>query len=95
VSSLKEPVGIVFSDELGGLSKESTESEGQELPLRKAGEHKSCVLSEVTAAADGIEVLEQVPRREAQDGGLVSTDSEEQEKTTGSQQQSSSEIGSF
>ena len=27
--SLKEPVGIVFSDELGGLSKESTESEGQ------------------------------------------------------------------
>ena len=66
-----------------------------ELPLRKAGEHKSCVLSEVTAAADGIEVLEQVPRREAQDGGLVSTDSEEQEKTTGSQQQSSSEVGSF
>jgi len=29
VSSLKEPVGIVFSDELGGLSKKSTESEGQ------------------------------------------------------------------
>ena len=53
------------------------------------------MLSEVTAAADGIEVLEQVPRREAQDGGLVSTDSEEQEKTTGSQQQSSSEVGSF
>jgi len=66
-----------------------------ELPSRKAGEHKSCVLSEVTAAADGIEVLEQVTRREAQDGGLVSTDSEEQEKTTGSQQQSSSEVGSF
>jgi len=66
-----------------------------ELPSRKAGEHKSRVLSEVTAAADGIEVLEQVPRREAQDGGLVSTDSEEQEKTTGSQQQSSSEVGSF
>ena len=66
-----------------------------ELPSRKAGEHKSRVLSEVTAAADGIEVLEQVTRREAQDGGLVSTDSEEQEKTTGSQQQSSSEVGSF
>ena len=66
-----------------------------ELPSRKAGEHKSRVLSEVTAAADGIEVLEQVTRRETQDGGLVSTDSEEQEKTTGSQQQSSSEVGSF
>jgi alpha-1,4-galacturonosyltransferase len=66
-----------------------------ESPSRKAGEHKSRVLSEVTAAADGIEVLEQVTRREAQDGGLVSTDSEEQEKTTGSQQQSSSEVGSF
>jgi len=53
------------------------------------------VLSEVTAAADGMEVIGQVTRREAQDGGLVSTDSEEQEKTTGSQQQSSSEVGSF
>jgi hypothetical protein len=29
VSSLKEPVGIVFSEELGGLAKESTESDGQ------------------------------------------------------------------
>ena len=29
MSSLKEPVSIVFSEELGGLSKESTESEGQ------------------------------------------------------------------
>jgi len=53
------------------------------------------VLSEVTAAADGIEVIEQVTRREAQDGGLVSAVSEEQVKTTGSQQQSSSEVGSF
>ncbi|CAL5011668.1 unnamed protein product [Urochloa decumbens] len=109
VSSLKEPVGVVFSEglgglakestgsgvvfseELGGLAKESTGSEGQELPSRKAGEHKSRVLSEVTAAADGTEVIEQVTRREAQDGGLASAVSDEQEKTTGSQQQSSSE----
>ncbi|CAL5007069.1 unnamed protein product [Urochloa decumbens] len=109
VSSLKEPVGVVFSEglgglakestgssvvfseELGGLAKESTRSEGQELPSRKAGEHKSRVLSEVTAAADGTEVIEQVTRREAQDGGLASAVSDEQEKTTGSQQQSSSE----
>jgi alpha-1,4-galacturonosyltransferase len=53
------------------------------------------VLSEVTAAADGTEVIEQVTRREAQDGGLVSAVSEEHEKTTGSQQQSSSEVGRF
>ena len=66
-----------------------------ELPSRKAGEHKSRVLSEVTAAADGMEVIGQVTRREAQDGGLVSAVSEEQVKTTGSQQQSSSEVGSF
>ncbi|CAN6331452.1 unnamed protein product [Urochloa humidicola] len=82
VSSLKEPVGVVFS--------ESTRSEGQELPSRKVGEHKSRVLSEVTAAADGTEVIEQVTRREAQDGGWASAVSDEQEKTTGSQQQLSS-----
>nr|CAB3482690.1 unnamed protein product [Digitaria exilis] len=92
VSSLKEPVGVVFSEELGGLVKESSESDGQELSLRKAGEHKSRMLSEVTAAADGTEVIEQVTRRqEAQDGDSASAFSEEKEKTTGSQQKLSSE----
>lgn len=94
VSSLKEPVGIVFSEEL-------TESKSQDLPLTKAGEHKSRVLSEVTVAADDTalkadEVIEQVTTLEAQDGGLVKGAgvSDEQEKNIGSQQQSSSEESS-
>lgn len=94
VSSLKEPVGIVFSEEL-------TESKSQDLPLTKVGEHKSRVLSEVTVAADDTalkadEVIEQVTTLEAQDGGLVKGAgvSDEQEKNIGSQQQSSSEESS-
>ncbi|CAD6244898.1 unnamed protein product [Miscanthus lutarioriparius] len=94
VSSLKEPVGIVFSEEL-------TESKSQDLPLTKVGEHKSRVLSEVTVAADGTalkanEVIKQVTTLEAQDGGLVKGAgvSDEQEKNIGSQQQSSSEESS-
>ncbi|CAD6265598.1 unnamed protein product [Miscanthus lutarioriparius] len=94
VSSLKEPVGIVFSEEL-------TESKSQDLPLTKVGEHKSRVLSEVTVAADGTtlkadEVIKQVTTLEGQDGGLVKGAgiSDEQEKNMGSQQHSSSEESS-
>ncbi|EES13695.1 hypothetical protein BDA96_07G112100 [Sorghum bicolor] len=94
VSSLKEPVGIVFSEEL-------TESKSQDLPLTKVGEHKSRMLSEVTVAADGTtlkadEVIEQVTTLEPQDGSLVKGAgiSDEQEKNIGSQQQSSSEESS-
>ncbi|XP_062192339.1 probable galacturonosyltransferase 4 [Phragmites australis] len=96
VSSLKEPVGVVFSEELGELAKESTESESQELPLRKAGEHKNRVLSEATAVADRAELkdeeaIEQVTTREGRDVGSARGVSDEQEQTAGSQQQSSSE----
>nr|ACG33522.1 transferase, transferring glycosyl groups [Zea mays] len=94
VSSLKEPVDIVFSEEL-------TESKSQELRLPKVGAHKSRVLSEVTVADDGTsskdnEVIEQVITLEAQDGGLVKGAgvSDEQEKNIGSLQQSSSEESS-
>ncbi|KAL6593308.1 hypothetical protein ACP70R_049061 [Stipagrostis hirtigluma subsp. patula] len=83
-SSLKEPVGVV-------LPEESTEYGSKELPLKKAGEHKNRVLSEVRVTADGTgsgdeELIEQVTRKEGQDGA-----SDEQDKTTGSQGQSSSE----
>lgn len=94
VSSLKEPVDIVFSEEL-------TESKSQELRLPKVGAHKSRVLSEVTVADDDTsskdnEVIEQVITLEAQDGGLVKGAgvSDEQEKNIGSLQQSSSEESS-
>lgn len=94
VSSLKEPVDIVFSEEL-------TESKSQELRLPKVGAHKSRVLSEVTVADDDTsskdnEVIEQVITLEAQDGGLVkgASVSDEQEKNIGSLQQSSSEESS-
>lgn len=94
VSSLKEPVDIVFSEEL-------TESKSQELRLPKVGVHKSRVLSEVTVADDDTsskvnEVIEQVITLEAQDGGLVKGAgvSDEQEKNIGSLQQSSSEESS-
>ncbi|TVU06620.1 hypothetical protein EJB05_49844 [Eragrostis curvula] len=96
VSSLKEPVGVVFSEEGGELAKESSESESQELPSRKVGEHKNRVLSEVSTAADvsglkDVGVIEQVTAREGQDGSSARSASDEQEKTAGSHQQSSSE----
>ncbi|KAL6894910.1 hypothetical protein ACP4OV_007530 [Aristida adscensionis] len=80
-SSLKEPVGVVFSEEL-------IESESPELPLRKPGEHKNRVLSEVTATADGTgskgeELIEQVTKGDGQDDK-----SNGQDKTSESQQQS-------
>ncbi|KAJ1259829.1 hypothetical protein BS78_10G185900 [Paspalum vaginatum] len=95
VTSLKQPVGVVLSEELGDPGKESTESKIRELPLRKAREHKSRVLAEVTVAADGTalkddEVIEQVTKREAHDDGLEKgVGISDEEKTTRSQQQSS------
>ncbi|WVZ79471.1 hypothetical protein U9M48_027045 [Paspalum notatum var. saurae] len=96
-NSLKQSVDVLLSEELGETGKESTESKIQELPLRKAQEHRSRVLAEVTLAADGTtlkddEVIEQVTTREAHDGGLEKgvAMSDDEEKTTRSQQQSSS-----
>jgi alpha-1,4-galacturonosyltransferase len=66
-----------------------------ELPLRKAGEHKSRVLSEVTVAADGTEKIELVTRREAHHGGSVSADLDENKKTIRSEEQSSSKVSGF
>ncbi|KAK3123195.1 hypothetical protein QOZ80_8AG0625950 [Eleusine coracana subsp. coracana] len=95
VSSLKEPVGIVFAEERGELAKESSESDGRELPLSKGGEHKNRVLSEVKGAADVSElkdggVIKQVTTG-GKDGGSARSASDGREKTSGSRQQSSSE----
>ncbi|GJN12799.1 hypothetical protein PR202_ga31112 [Eleusine coracana subsp. coracana] len=97
VSSLKEPVGIVFAEERGELAKESSESDGRELPLSKGGEHKNRVLSEVKGAADVSElkdggVIKQVTTG-GKDGGSARSASDGREKTSGSRQQSSSEVG--
>ncbi|KQJ96035.1 probable galacturonosyltransferase 4 isoform X1 [Brachypodium distachyon] len=96
VSSLKEPVGVVFSEEPRDLSNESIESKDQESTPRKKANR---ALSEVTAAdgagskEDGL--IDQVTRQEGQDGSLVSSSIDQQEKATGSQQQSSSEASSL
>ncbi|KAG8047033.1 hypothetical protein GUJ93_ZPchr0008g13462 [Zizania palustris] len=99
VSSLKEPVGIVFSEDSRGSASKSTESDSQELPLRKAGEHKNRVLSEVTAAdgarSKGEGLIEQVTSQEGQDDGSGRGSSHQQETTTASQQKSVSEAGSL
>jgi alpha-1,4-galacturonosyltransferase len=68
--------------------------------LWKEGDHKNRVLSEVRVATDGSElkdegVIEQVTTREGQDGGFARNASDEQQKTSRSQQQSSSEVGGF
>lgn len=96
VSSLKEPVGVVFSEEPRDLSNESIESKDQESTPRKKANR---ALSEVTAAdgagskEDGL--IDQVTRQEGQDGSLVRSSIDQQEKATGSQQQSSSEASSL
>lgn len=64
-----------------------------ELPSRKDEEHKNRVLSEATAA-DGAGskkegLIEQVTSLEGQDAGSTRGSLDEQEKATGSQQQSS------
>ncbi|KQJ96036.1 probable galacturonosyltransferase 4 isoform X2 [Brachypodium distachyon] len=74
VSSLKEPVGVVFSEEPRDLSNESIESKDQESTPRKKANR---ALSEVTAAdgagskEDGL--IDQVTRQEGQDGSLASS----------------------
>ena len=55
------------------------------------------MLSEITsgngaALKMGGDLIDQVARRKAQDGGLVAGSMDQQEKHTGSQQQSSSEV---
>ncbi|KAM3412359.1 hypothetical protein ACQJBY_003827 [Aegilops geniculata] len=92
LSSLKEPVGDVLVEEPLHLANDSIESADQELlPGKKANR----VLSETTsgdgAVLKGGDLIDQVTRRTAQDGGLATGSMDQQEKHTGSQQQSSSE----
>lgn len=70
-----------------------------ELPLTKTGEHKNRVLSEVRAAADGSGlkdggVIKQVTT-EGEHGSSARSVSAEGEKTSGSHQKSSSEVGNL
>ncbi|KAF6997262.1 hypothetical protein CFC21_013505 [Triticum aestivum] len=92
LSSLKEPVGDVLVEEPLHVANDLIESADQELP---PGRKANRVLSETTsgdgAVLKGGDLIDQVTRRTAQDGGLVTGSMDQQEKHTGSQQQSSSE----
>ncbi|KAL5230693.1 hypothetical protein ABZP36_029469 [Zizania latifolia] len=99
VSSLKEPVGVVFSEDSRESASTSTESDGQELPLRKAGEHMNRVLSEVTAAdaarSKDEGLIEQVTSQEGQDDGSERGSFDQQETAAATQQKSVSEVSSL
>ncbi|KAM3299709.1 hypothetical protein ACQJBY_040954 [Aegilops geniculata] len=92
LSSLKEPVGAVLVEEPLHLANDSIESADQELPL---GKRANRVLSETTSGDDAVskggDLIDQVTGRKAQHGGLATGSMDQQEKHTGSQQQSSSE----
>ncbi|XP_006660049.2 probable galacturonosyltransferase 4 [Oryza brachyantha] len=97
VSSLKEPVGIVFSEESRESGSKSTEPE---LLLMKAGEHKNRVLSEATAAdgarSEDEDLIEQVTSREGEgDDGSTRVSLDQQQTTMASQQRSVSEVSSL
>ncbi|XP_048549989.1 probable galacturonosyltransferase 4 [Triticum urartu] len=92
LSSLKESVGAVLVEEPPHLANDSIESADQEL---LPGKRANRVLSETTsgdgAVLKGGDLIDQVTRRTAEDGGLATGSMDKQEKHTGSQQQSSSE----
>uniref|UniRef100_M8BMT9 Hexosyltransferase n=1 Tax=Aegilops tauschii TaxID=37682 RepID=M8BMT9_AEGTA len=96
LSSLKEPVGDVLVEEPLHVANDLIESADQEL---LPGKRANRVLSETTsgdgAVLKGGDLIDQVTRRTAQDGGLVTGSMDQQEKHTGSQQQSSSEVASW
>uniref|UniRef100_A0A0D9X6Q2 Hexosyltransferase n=1 Tax=Leersia perrieri TaxID=77586 RepID=A0A0D9X6Q2_9ORYZ len=99
VSFMKEPVGVVFSEESRESASKLTEPDSQEFPSRKAGEHKNRVLSEATAA-DGVRskdegLIDQVTIREGHDDGSMRGSFDQQETTMASQQKSTSEVNSL
>uniref|UniRef100_A0A0E0LTT7 Hexosyltransferase n=1 Tax=Oryza punctata TaxID=4537 RepID=A0A0E0LTT7_ORYPU len=98
-SSLKEPVGIVFSERSREPASKSTEPDSQEFPLRKAEEHKNRVLSEATAAdsarSKDEDLIEQVTSKEGEDDDLATVSVDQQQTTTASQQKSASEVSSL